>query len=155
MKKILNDLEKARDVAINYLKFSDRTYKEVYTKLIDRQFNEEIAETVATELQEGGYINELNLAKNFILQKSKYANLGKRRIIYELAKKGVSKQNIAAAYNALLADDEINELDSAREALYKKTKGDPNWANEPKYKKKIYDFLLRRGFDYDIIRRLH
>lgn len=149
-----NNIEKARGYAIYLLKLSDKTYKEIYTKLTKKGFSFEIATLVSNEMQERGYISDLNFAKNYILQKSKYANFGKKRIIIDLIKKGISKDNILIAFEELNNDDEINELESAKEALFKKTKGSDDWKLDFASKKKIYDFLLRRGFSYDIIRRL-
>ena len=67
----------------------------------------------------------------------------------ELKGKGISDETIA---KALSESDSVPEIDLAKKVLQKKFGSIPDVA-DIKQKKRVYDFLLRRGFSYYTIKK--
>lgn len=111
---------------------------------------EEISELVIDELVEvlkrKSMIDDEAFAKAWVEARRRSQQKGKRALMGELLQKGVDRHIIVAAL-------EENENDSqlAQQAMEKKIKA---WKNLSKldFRKKATEFLLRRGFDYSVVK---
>ncbi len=106
-------------------------------------------ESVITALKRKGILNDLEFARAWIDARSKKKGL--RVIKQELFQKGISKEIVEQ-----ITDNELqakNEAEVVTRLILKKIN---SWKNlEPlKLKKKAYDFLLQRGFEYEVIREI-
>lgn len=110
-------------------------------------YNDEVIEATIKKLKELRLINDLEFAKAWIQARSK--KKGIRAIKPELFQKGISKEIIEEVTSNKKQD--TNEEEIAARLLEKKIN---SWKNlEPlKFKKKAYEFLMRRGFEYDIVK---
>ncbi len=102
-------------------------------------------ESVIATLKRKGILNDLQFAKAWIDARSK--KKGIRVIKQELFQKGISKEIIEEISNKM---QDTNWEEVASKLLEKKLRV---WRNlEPlKLKKKAFDFLMRRGFEYDVV----
>ena len=132
---------KAREEAMRYLDFKPRTKKEVRQKLYG-EYSEQIIERVVELLEKYKLIDDQNYAKLYINDCLNLKGWGKRRILTELAARGISA-DIAEPY---LTDTEGIMSKKAEKLLEKRIKTRP--VDTKEYKKHM-DFLLRRGFDYE------
>lgn len=139
--------QKAKDKAIKYISYKLRTEKEVYNKLKEQDYDDITIQKVIELLKTYDYINDKEFTKSYIHDKFNLKGYGSERIKYELKSKGVDEQIIKDELN----QSNINEVDKALMLLDKKLKG--NFDIEFKEKQKIFGFLLRRGFNYDTIKR--
>ena len=158
------DYERARDFAIRYLGYAPRSRKQVRDRLVAKEFSPEAIDGVMCLLAEKGYIDDVAFAQNYISHKTRISNYGRRRIVVGLLQKGVRKEDIQAAYNAILERDgedmtKDTEIEAARRALFKWLARKGNRENyekikdDPKEYQRLAAFLMRRGFSYDIIKK--
>jgi regulatory protein len=107
---------------------------------------QEIFDEVINKLKEYGYLDDEEFAFQFISSRIKNKPRGKRVLISELMSKGVNKELAEKKVNELVED----EYDVLTRVYEKKYKGDKITIRD---NKKI-DFLKRKGFDWDLIKRL-
>jgi len=157
--KLQNELEytKARDVAVAYLGRSPRSAAEIKRKLTEKEFSSASINRVMDLLTDNGYIDDVTFAVQLISHRTKTSNHGKRRIVGELVQKGVAKDDIIAAYHHLFDEDEgENEIAAATAALAKKLRNIniSDIADNAKELSRLTAFLARRGFGYDVIKKV-
>ena len=123
---------------IKYLSRSRHTENEVRSKLTSKGYDCQSIEGALKKLSEYGYVDDEAYAKAYVSING--ATKGKNRLRYELALKGISREVIDGS----LPDD---EYDCAYVlAKKKKSKYDSS--------EKLVRFLLSRGYDYDVARRV-
>lgn len=140
------NLRSAKNAGIKFLAFKLRTAKEVVDKLSSCGFEDEIAAMAVEILRAAGYIDDSLYAKKFVREKLKMKPCSKKLLRYELECRGVSKEDISNA----LDEVEIDERETA-EAITLKKFGKCDFKDE-KVIRKIYSFLLNRGFGGEIIK---
>ncbi|MCL2375987.1 MAG: recombination regulator RecX [Defluviitaleaceae bacterium] len=151
----MTDYERARDYAVRYLSASPRSRKQLRDKLTEKDFSTQAITAVIHLLEEKGYINDIAFAQSYISHKSRLNNFGKRRIVMDLLKKGVGKDDIMAAYHQAEEDDTAgSEADAATRALAKRLarKDFAAIKKDPKEMQKLMGYLVRRGFSYDVVK---
>ena len=137
---------KAQDKALNFLGYKMRTEKEMRDKLETYDYSEGVIERVMEFLLKYGYVDDFKYALSYIRQTQRLKPMGRLGIKMKLREYGVDDETIE---NAILESD-IDEVEDAYNLLIKKMRGKEE-ADE-KEKKKYHDFLLRRGYSYDIIK---
>jgi len=149
----IKDVEKARrrtfDRAIRLLTFKWRSIAELRERLLEKNWtNEEIVASVIVKLEEYGYLNDEQFAKDFAASKIRQKPQGKRILRQKLALKKVPKETADAALEKVF--EETPEADLVERAIKKRLrlKGKPETREDTK---KFYDFLLRQGFSYDLV----
>lgn len=131
----------------HYCAYQDRCHKEVEQKM--RAFNliPEAQEMILLSLLKDNFLNEERFAKSFARGKFRIKNWGKQRIVRELKFRAIS------AYNINTALKEINEEDYLK-TIYSITENRNNIIKEVntyKRKQKLIDFLMRKGYESDLI----
>lgn len=132
-----------REYFIRLLGRRDHARNELRDKARRKDFPPNSVEQVLNELTEKKYINNLKFAKKFVNDKFKFNKWGSNKIRVELFKKGISEKEITVALK------EINESSKLKtiEELIRKNGNKFKRAEPLKRKKKIFDFLLRKGYD--------
>ncbi len=119
----------------------DYTRHQMEEKLRQKGFVDEDIEEVLDYLEGSNLINDNRYAENFVYFKLK-DGYGKRRIEYELKRRGVKDEII----NRWL--DGVDETDSARGLVRKRVECE---SLSPAQKRKLFAYLARRGYEYDTI----
>lgn len=130
-----------------YCVYQDRCHKEIETKLKEFVLIEEAKNQIILHLLEHNFLNEERFSKSFARGKFKIKNWGKQRIIRELKFRDISEYNIKTALK------EIDEQEYLS-IIYKITDKRNLLINEPdfyKRKKKLTDFLIRKGYEFELI----
>jgi regulatory protein len=142
-----DSLEKAKNYAFLLLKFRLRSENEIRQRLKKKKFDTQIIENVVSFLKDKGFINDNYFAKTWVESRIKKP-LGLRRLKEELKIKGIDKEIIEERINEIKKNYPEEEIIAriARERLKRIKDIDPQ-----KAKKRIYAYLLRRGFSPDII----
>ena len=125
--------------ALRLLNRKDYTEKEIRDKLLKKSQNGEEINEVIEYLKEKRFIDDIRYAQNYLYFRLK-RGYGKRRVVHELLNKGIGEDLIESV---ITSEDE-----SAEEVFLKKLtllKGKKN------KRKKLFDFMYRRGFDSDKI----
>ena len=159
-KILYDDLgERLFNRAVDYLGSSIKTAKQIRTYLrnllfkkkgswyeeLEKENREELVENTMQKLEEYSYLNDSEFAEAFISSRVKNKPRGKSVLLGELLAKGVSKE-IAEEKLEEMIDDEYDML----KRVYEKKYGIEKLGM--KDRKKI-DFLLRKGFNWDLIER--
>jgi len=127
----------------SYCAYQERCHQEIVQKLTGMHMIPEAIDVIMIHLLQHNYLNEERFAKTFVSGKFKIKNWGKRRLAYELKKKGVSKVNI----NNALAEISDEEYFEAFHGLAKKKASTIMETNKLKKKKKFIDYFLYRGWE--------
>ena len=130
-----------------YCSYQDRCHKEVETKLKQYNLIPEAKEEIILSLINENFLNEERFANSFARGKFRIKKWGKQRITRELKFKGVSSYNINNALKEIDANEYIetlNEIAAKRFEIINET-------NPYKKKKKLTDYLFRKGFESNLI----
>ncbi|NHN27345.1 RecX family transcriptional regulator [Flavobacterium jejuense] len=130
-----------------YCAYQERCYKEVEEKLFSFYLTLDEKETILIYLIENNYINEERFAKSFTRGKHNYKNWGKNRIKNELKFRDISSKIIETALKEIENETYLENFNALAEKNWsniKQTKG-------PKKNKKFIDFLLRKGYENNLI----
>ena len=137
---------KAQDTALHYIGYKMRTVKEIRIKLAEKEFSEEVIEKVITFLEKYGYADDREYCRKYIKEKLRMKPKSGYALKIELKQRGISSRII----EEVMAETEVDEEGDAFRWLERKSRG--IWPpQDDKQKKKLYDFLLRKGYSYDII----
>ena len=139
---------KAQDKAIKYIAFKLRTKNEVYLKLEENLFKDDIIEKVIDFLEKNKYIDDENFCELYMKESVKKFK-GKFLIKVELRKKGISNLIIDNTFS----NNPIDEVYYARNFVSRKF-GNLDFDDFSK-KKRIFSALQRRGYSYDIIKEVY
>lgn len=142
LKETLLESEKAEAVekAAAYISSAYKTKRQVKDYLIKKGFGEDVAWYAVDKLKEYGYINDEAYARRFIESTGK--TQGKRLMAYKLMAKGVKKDDVETAYEAVGGAAKENAAALAEKRLKNKEKTKENIL-------KTYRYLISRGFSYE------
>jgi regulatory protein len=143
--KAIDDRHVAFERAVKYLGHRPRSQKEIRQKLREYQVEEVVMDHVLQRLEQLGYVNDLEFARYWVRNREEFRPRGPMALRAELRGKGISNDII----DEVLA--ETAPLDSAREAARKK-RSSLRGLDKQTFRKKMGDYLARRGFDFDTIR---
>jgi regulatory protein len=142
-----DEITKAKKFVFRLLKYRTRSYKELQERLKAKKFSPDVISQVIDYFDKLGLINDQVFALTW-LNSRLGKPLGLRRIFFELKQKGISNEIIEEVQNKI--KDNYNEYEVvqrlARDKIDKLKCLDQN-----KAKRRIYNFLIRRGFSVDII----
>jgi len=142
----MKEFDKAKKYVYNLLRLQPRTERELSDKLKGKRYAERVIAEVLDFFKGRGEIDDEKYARMFVENRNRLNPKGALALKEELIKKGVSaalaKRVVSACANGQrdtalrLAKDKLDELKTLPRA---------------RIKKRIYDHLARRGFDFDII----
>ena len=145
-KEILEKRAKLR--AMHLLERMDRTEAELYTKLKRDLYPEDIIEIAMQYVKSFGYIGDKGYARRFV--ESRQGSKSKLEIKMSLLQKGISKEIVSEVLEAYY--DGQDESMAIQRLLNKKRFSAETATEEGK--RKIYGYLMRKGFSYEEIRRV-
>ena len=140
-------LEKAKDYAFLLLKFRLRSEKELCSRLKKKNFGETIIKETLSFLKDKGFIDDKYFAKTWIESRINKP-LGIRRLKVELKTKGIDKEIIDSQIEEIKKDYSEEDVVTkfAKERLDKLKGIEPQ-----KAKRRIFMYLLRRGFSPEVV----
>jgi len=130
-----------------YCVYQDRCHKEVEQKMREYNLIPEAKEMILLSLLQDNFLNEERFAKNFARGKFRIKHWGKQRIVRELKFRDISSYNIKTALK------EIDEQEYLK-TIYSITEKRNEAISEPniyKRKRKLIDFLMRKGYENELI----
>lgn len=143
---IKSEEKRSFEKAISLIEKKMNTKKELKDKLLKRGFSEDCIKSTINRLEEYHYIDDDLYAKLFIEQNP---NLSKKMISNKLIQKGINKEIIEK--NLLCIDNETEyENCMALAKKFLKTSKIENFNDKQKFMAK----LVRRGFSFDIIKKV-
>lgn len=142
--------ERTMNRAVRLLAAKPRSVSELRQRLLEKLWtDEEIVESVIEKLKGYKYLDDEQFAQDMALSKLRQKPQGKRRLQQTMSQKKLERETVERA--VANAFDQIPESDLLDEAIAKRVrlKGVPQTREDTK---KFYDYLLRRGFGFDLIR---
>ncbi len=131
----------------NFCIYQDRCHKEVEQKMSNYNLIFEAKELILLYLIQYNFLNEERFSKSFARGKFRIKKWGKQRIIRELKYRNISVYNINSALKEIDETEYLQTIITITERKNKTIK-EPNLF---KRKKKLVDFLLRKGFDFSLV----
>ncbi len=139
----------ARKYALKILQKKDYTEKRLRDKLIEKGFSPSAVDDTIMWLKEKGYIDDRRFAENLVFFKQK-KGYGKGRIMKDLFLRGVDED---IARDAIGKIDFEEEVKRAEEILQKREKMVKVEQREV-LKKKLSQYLLQRGFNWEVVQEV-
>lgn len=141
-----DEAKRAWDDALVYLGAAPRSRREVERKLA-RRYPPEVASGVVERLANGGWLDDAEFAGAYVRSHSEY---GERRLLGELARKGVAREVAAGVVRELLG--EVDAVAQAREAAQVRLRR-MEGVDRDTAQRRLTGFLARRGYGFDAISR--
>ena len=136
--------ERAMQQAMLFLSYRARSEKEIRENLSKHEIPKAVIEDTIERLRQNGLANDKNFADVWIENRSTFRPRGRRALALELRQKGIDDPTIESAL------EDVDEDTLAYEAGQKKARKlrVQEWSE---FRKKMSDFLGRRGFSYSVI----
>ena len=144
----LEDRWAIREYFLRLLGRRDHARNELRDKALKKNFPSGHIEKILDELEEKKYINNAVFARKFARDKFEFNRWGITKIRAHLLKKGVPKADIQRALSEIGKE---NRDASMVELVRKNSRKFQREEDLIKRKKKIFDFLLRKGYESDNI----
>jgi regulatory protein len=141
---------KAYDRAVQFLGVRPRSSAEVRRRLERAEVDEETIEAVIARLMDQGYLDDAEFARYWVENRQLFRPKGEQALRQELRQAGVDNEIIQQSLEGL--DTSEAAYAAARpkaERLKMLAQEDPQ-----AFKQKLGNFLLRRGFNYAIVREI-
>ncbi len=145
---LADERKRAKTKAFRFLSIRDHSERELAEKLRRSGFTNDIVRVLVEELRERRYLNDETFAKSFARSKIVRKPIGRRGMTDELKRKGIAESILESTLDSVYS--EFDEMDLARRLAEKKIhllKND----DRMKVKKSLSDFLMRRGFGWEIV----
>ena len=140
-------LQEATKKLEHYCAYQERCHKEVKQKLTDMYMIPEAIDVIMIHLLEHNFLNEERFAKAYVRGKFKIKAWGRRRLIFQLKQKDVSKFNINQALEEISDEEYIGVFNDLTEKVAHTIKE----TNKLKKKKKFVDYFLYRGWESHLV----
>ena len=149
------DIDKVKNRAKNnayaLLRQRPRSEFEIRNRLKLKGYDEEIVEYVIENMRRAGEIDDVRFAKLWIDERMRISPVGDIVLRHELKSKGLSDAIIEATLMKKAEDyDEYEVAFSMAGERFEQLKK----LDRKKALKRLYDFLLRRGFKYETVRKI-
>ena len=138
---------KAKEYTLGILSRRDHTVQELIIKGMKKGFNKDVLERVTHELQKNNYLDDQRFASNFIHDAIKFKKWSLNKIKFELRKKRVHKSIISELFDGF--DEAIWK--EQMYSLVRKNRAKFIRSDTTKRKKKMYDYLARKGYSSTLI----
>jgi regulatory protein len=145
--RLADEMERAREKALNYLSFRPRSEAELQSYLLESDFAEATVAEVLHRLREVGLVDDDAFARYWVDNRARFRPRGKRMLVQELRQKDVASDVIEttlAEYDEVVAAQHVAEEQARRLAHLP-----PDVS-----RRRLWDRMMRRGFSPDIIQEV-
>jgi len=136
--------ERAFQQAMLFLSYRARSESEIRQNLRKHEIPEPVIEQTLDRLRQDGFANDNQFARAWVENRSAFRPRSRRMMAVELRQKGLTEEAVSSAIESV--DDEALAYEAAQKRATR-FRG-LEW-NE--FRKKLSDFLARRGFSYSVI----
>lgn len=149
LEQILKEEEKKKceHVGLHYLSYRPRTVAEMVRHLKNKDYEISAIDELIQEWSHLGYLNDHSFAKQWVEERVRYKKKGRLLLREELNQKGISTKIIHEVLEGIDAEEEYKSCLELAQKKIKTLKG----IEEQKEKFKLYSYLQRRGFTYELI----
>jgi len=145
------DKRKAKEAALSLLSYRARSEKEISQKLKKKGHDQNSIKEVIADLKRLNLLDDYEFACLWIKDRLRNRPRGVALLRQELKSKGIEKENIEKALEELYPEE--SEPKIASELIRKRQKRYQG-LDKKLTRKKMSNFLLRRGFSYEVVREV-
>jgi len=138
----------AKKLAYDYLSYQPRTVSEIEKKLKTKEISPDTIHKTVEHLRRLGLLNDAEFASQLIASKLSRKPVGKKILLQKLYQKGVKKNISEEVISRIVTPEREKEFALQNfKKIYPKIRHNDNITQ----RRKIFQFLARRGFDFEII----
>jgi regulatory protein len=130
-----------------YCSYQERCHVEVQEKLRQFTLSENEKNQIIVQLIEHNFLNEERFARCFARGKFRIKHWGKNRIVNELKQRQISAPNIKCGLTEISDEEYHDTFDKLAQRHWETIKE----TNLHKKKKKFCDYLLRKGWESNLV----
>ncbi len=145
-----DQFQRAYDRAVRFLGFRPRSLAEVRRHLARTVDDPDLIAGVLEKLAAQGYLDDAEFARYWVENRKRFRPKGPRALRQELRQRGLSADAIAAALDAVDASHSAYNAARPRAARL----ADLARTDAASFRRRLGDFLARRGFDYETIQEV-
>jgi len=142
-----DQIEDAYDRVLNYLTYRPRSEWEVRQYLKKRDLSDDAQAAVLARLTRTGLVNDREFAQFWVENRTAHRPRGRRALEFELRQKGIATGVVESAVAHV--DEEAAALAAAEARAERLARLD-----RQTFRQRLYGFLQRRGFSYDVCRQV-
>ncbi len=143
--------EKTMERALRLLSFKPRSIAELRERLLEKIWAEQaVVDQVIERLKELRYLDDEQLAASYASSRLTIKPLGRQRLRRDLQRKKIPAQIAEQTLDRVYEGQAEEELIDRAIAKRLRLKGAPT---TPEQSKKLFDYLMRRGFSYQLVLR--
>ena len=144
-----DEVVRARNHALDLLLSESYSKGQMMEVLEKRGFGQPAINETLKNLEQRGHIRDEKYAKNWVAGRRRSKPGGRKMLTHELIDKGIDKSTVDRVVG------QINDEDEQQLALHVAQRQAHRYRSLPRHvaQRRLHGFLLRRGFDYDTIRR--
>jgi len=135
-------------IAIRYLSYRLRSKKELEAYLGKKGFSQDQIELVVYRLMDERLVDDTRFAESWVESRQVFRPRSHRLMSYEMRQKGINDEIISTALDQAQNDEEL--AFEAGNKVLRRWQG----LEHESFIKKCADFLMRRGFSYETIRKI-
>jgi len=136
--------------ALRLLAATPKTTKEMAQKLADKGYAANVIQQTLQQLEKQNILDDRSYAVN-LLQRFRFIQpSGRGKMRFEMKRHGISSEIQEELLNDWSKDEEVNRAKEVARRRWEQLSQLP----VEKRTKKVYDFLVRRGFDFQICREI-
>jgi regulatory protein len=136
--------ERAMQQALLFLSYRARSENEIRKNLSKHEIPEAVIEETLERLRREGFADDKKFASAWVENRSTFRPRGRRALALELRQKGIDDHTIESALEGI--DDEALAYEAGQKKVRKLKVQE--WTE---FRKKMSEFLARRGFSYSVI----
>lgn len=131
----------------SYCVYQERCHDEVIMKLRNMKMESAEIDEIIVHLIDHNFLNEQRFACSFARGKHRIKNWGKIRITNELKFRNISSYIISLALKEITTQEYLDTFHKVSERYWESV----SESNVVKKRKKFCDYLLRRGFESNLV----
>lgn len=136
--------ERAYQQAMLFLSYRARSESEIRQNLRKHEIPEPVIEQTLERLRQDGLANDDQFARVWVENRSAFRPRSRRLMAMELRQKGLNEEAVSSAIQSV--DDEALAYEAAQKRASRLKNLEWN-----EFRKKLSDFLARRGFSYSVL----
>lgn len=131
----------------HYCAYQERCHEEVIQKLWSMKMDSDEIDTIVVHLISSNFLNESRFACSFARGKHRIKFWGKIRIVNELKFRKITQYNINLALKEITHEEYTATFDGISQKQWEAIRE----ANRLKKRKKFCDYLLRKGYESNLV----
>ena len=137
--------------AFKLLSYKPRSVEELRQRLLEKDWADKATvDQVIARLKDLGYLDDEQFAAGFAASRLTAKPLGRTRLRRDLQRKKLPAQTVENTLDEVYAEQKEGELIDRAINKRLRLKGAPTTREETR---KLFDYLMRRGFSYDLVIR--